>query len=267
MTDTPSPTPQDAPVDRYRVGGVPVAATTMAGLAHAVERRLALGAAAAGTYVTFSGAHGVVESQDDPALLAAHEQAFLVCPDGRPLFWVGRLRGHAVRQVPGIESVEALCRAGVAHDHRHFFIGGGEGVAAALAAEMAARVPGLRIAGAEGLPFRPMTAGESEALRARIRAAGAQIVWVGLGTPKQELFMAAHAPHLPGAIMMGVGAAFDVNIGRVPRAPRWMQRTGLEWAYRLSREPRRLWRRYGTIVPRFAGLALREEFGRRLRAG
>ena len=272
-TETLALTPRDASllrdpaIARYSVGGVPVAATTMDGLARSVERRLALGRAAPGTYVVFCGAHGVVDSQDDPALLAAHERAFLVCPDGRPLFWVGRLRGHAVHQVPGIESVEALCRAGVARGHRHYFVGGGDGVAVTLAAAMAARVPGLRVAGAEGLPFRPMTGAEDEALRARLRDAGAQIVWVGLGTPKQELFMALHAPHLPGTVAMGVGAAFDVNIGRIRRAPRWMQRAGLEWTYRLSREPRRLWRRYGSIVPRFAGLALREELSRRLRAG
>lgn len=243
-------------VQAFRLGGTPISVVTMPGLISAVGRRLRQGAAAPGAFVVFRDAHGVVRAQDDPRLRAAHDQAFLVCPDGRPLVWMGRLRGFSdIGQVPGIEAVEAVCRAGVAHGWRHYFLGGGPGVAERLAAAMAARAPGLHVVGIETPPFRALADGEVGAMRERIRASGAQIVWVGLGTPKQELWMAEHTPHLPGTVSMGVGAAFDVNIGRIPRAPRILQVSGLEWLYRLAREPRRLWRRYVEVVPRFVALA------------
>lgn len=248
----------DPLVPRFTVGQVAVSALNMKGLAGAVARYLAGDAAAPGTFVVFRDAHGIVRAEHDEALRAAHEAALLVCPDGRPLVWIGRLRGASdIGQVPGIEAVETLCRAGIEAGWKHYFLGGGAGVAARLADEMQLRAPGLVVVGSETPPFRSLQAEEVEAMRARIRASGAQIVWVGLGTPKQELFMAEHAPFLPGAVMMGVGAAFDVNIGRIPRAPRLMQVCGLEWAYRLVREPRRLMGRYATTVPRFIGIALR----------
>ncbi len=206
--------------------------------------------------MAFCGAHGIVESQKDPRVLKAHEEAWLTVADGRPLFWLGRLRGRRkVGQVPGIESVETLCRAGVEAGWQHYFLGGGPGVAQNLADEMSRRVPGLRVAGCDTPPFRPLTPGEVEDMRARIRDAGTQIVWIGLGAPKQELFMAEHAAHLPGMISMGVGAAFDVNTGRVQRAPRMLQFIGLEWAFRLACEPKRLWSRYSVVVPRFLQIA------------
>ncbi|MEG9459141.1 WecB/TagA/CpsF family glycosyltransferase [Methylobacterium ajmalii] len=254
----------DPLVPSFAIGDVPVSATDMAGLIAALGRRLAGGADQPGTFVVFRDAHGVVRAQKDPVLKAAHHDALLVCADGRPLSWIGRWRGlSGMQQVPGIESVEAVCRAGVAPGWRHYFLGGGEGVAAQLAETMRARIPGLHVAGIETPPFRPLDAAETEAMRARIRDSGAQIVWVGLGTPKQELFMAAHAPHLPGTIGMGVGAAFDVATGRIPRAPKAFQVAGLEWAYRLAREPRRLWRRYLDTIPRFLLIAARDALSAR----
>ena len=248
----------DPEVDVFDVGGVPVAAVDLAGLASSVGRYLGLGRDAAGAFVVFCGAHGIVESQQNPRVRLAHQQAWLTVADGRPLFWLGRLRGHrAILQVPGIEAVESICRAGVEDRWRHYFLGGAEGVAGRLAAEMSRRVPGLEVAGYETPPFRALGLQEIEAMRARIRESGAQVLWVGLGAPKQELFMAEHAPHLPGVIAMGVGAAFDVNTGRLRRAPRVFQVAGLEWAYRLALEPRRLWSRYSVVVPRFLGIAAR----------
>jgi N-acetylglucosaminyldiphosphoundecaprenol N-acetyl-beta-D-mannosaminyltransferase len=254
----------DPLVPSFTIGGIPVSATDMAGLAEAVRRRLAAEPAQPGTFVVFRDAHGVVRAQKDASLRAAHHDALLVVADGRPLSWIGRWRGlTTMQQVPGIESVEALCRAGVEAGWRHYFLGGGDGVADLLATTMRARVPGLQVAGVETPPFRPLDAAETEAMRERIRASGAQILWVGLGTPKQELFMAAHAPHLPGTIAMGVGAAFDVATGRIPRAPRRLQVAGLEWAYRLAREPRRLWRRYLDTIPRFLLIAARDSLNAR----
>ena len=245
----------DPDVDIFEVGGVPIAAIDMSGLVASVDRYLAGGPAAAGAFVAFCGAHGVVESQKNPRVRQAHRDAWLTVADGRPLFWIGRLLGfRAIRQVPGIESVEAVCRGGVEAGWKHYFLGGGEGVAERLAAEMSRRVPGLAVAGFETPPFRALDVAEVEAMRERIRAAGTQVLWVGLGAPKQELFLADHVPHLPGIIGMGVGAAFDVNIGRLRRAPRAFQVLGLEWAYRLVLEPRRLWWRYSEVVPKFLGL-------------
>lgn len=249
----------DPDVEAFNLCGIPVSVVDMQGLVAAVERRLRLGRAVPGTFVVFRDAHGIVRAQSDAALRAAHEAAWLVCPDGRPLFWLGRLRGHpTIQQVPGIESVEALCRAGLAPGWRHYFLGGGPGVAEKLAREMERRVPGLQVAGWETPPFRPLTADETAAMQARIKAGEVDILWIGLGTPKQEMFMYEHAPHLPGTVAMGVGAAFDVNIGTIPRAPRLIQRFGLEWLYRMAREPRRLTRRYVQVVPQFLMLVMRD---------
>ncbi len=251
----------DPDVGSFTVGSIPISDISMSGLAGAVARYLDRSPAAPGTFVVFRDAHGVVRAQDDTRLCQAHHEALLVCPDGRPLVWVGRLKGFTeISQVPGIEAVEALCRAGVDKGWRHYFLGGGPGVAEQLAATMAARVPGLIVVGSETPPYRALDAAEVAAMRDRIRASGAQIVWVGLGTPKQELFMAEHAPFLPGTVAMGVGAAFDVNIGRIARSPRALQMVGLEWAYRLAREPKRLAGRYGRVIPRFIAILL-AEFG------
>lgn len=246
----------DPDVEVYEVGGVPVAAVDMAGMIASMKRYFARGATAPGGFIAFCGAHGIVESQKDARVKDAHRAAWLTVADGRPLFWLGRLLGHrSVGQVPGIESIEAVCRAGVPLGWRHYFLGGTDGVAESLAAEMARRVPGLQVVGHETPPFRALSDGEVEAMRARVRDSGAQVAWIGLGAPKQELFMADHVGHLPGLIAMGVGAAFDVNTGRVRRAPRVLQAIGLEWSYRLALEPRRLWSRYSMAVPRFLGIA------------
>lgn len=244
----------DVPV--FRIGGLAVADLDMAGLITSIRRFLWRGSSAPGTYVAFCSAHGVVEAARDPRVFEAHERSWLTVADGRPLFWFGRLRGcRAVRQIPGIESVQAICRAGVAEGWRHYFLGGAPGVAQALAEQMARDAPGLQVVGCDTPPFRAMSNEEIASMRERVRASGAQILWVGLGAPKQELFMAVHAEHLPGVIAMGVGAAFDVNIGRQRRAPRALQVVGLEWAFRLSQEPSRLWPRYAVIVPRFLQIA------------
>lgn len=245
----------DPAVARFRLAGTGISAIDMKGLVASIRRRLECGRTRPGTFVVFRDAHGIVRATEDERLRAAHEAAMLVCPDGRPLYWLGRLRGiDGIGQVPGIESVEAVCRAGLSAGWRHYFLGGGEGVAGALAETMAARLPGLQVVGVETPPFRPLDEVETAAMYRRIRTSGAQILWIGLGTPKQELFMAEHAPHLPGTVAMGVGAAFDVLTGRVPRAPKAFQVIGLEWAYRLLREPRRLAGRYIHTIPRFLAL-------------
>lgn len=245
-------------VARFRLAGLSVAATDMAGLIATLRNRLAARTEATpGTFVVFRDAHGVVRAQHDAALRAAHDDALLVCADGWPVAAAGRLLGFKeAAQVPGIEAMEAVCRVGVALGWRHYFLGGSPDVLRQLLRNLQLRIPGLQVVGSASPPFRPATQEEREVSRSLIRQARADIVWIGLGTPKQELWMHAEAPHLPGTIAMGVGAAFDVHAGRVERAPAWLRAAGLEWLYRTCREPRRLFRRYAVTVPSFLLLML-----------
>jgi N-acetylglucosaminyldiphosphoundecaprenol N-acetyl-beta-D-mannosaminyltransferase len=145
-----------------------------------------------------------------------------------------------------------VCAESVSHGWSHFFYGAGPGVAEEMASALTGRFPGLGVAGVHSPPFRELTDEETAAVTQRINAARPDIVWVGLSTPKQERWMARFRPLLDAPVLVGVGAAFDIHAGRISQAPRWMQRSGLEWSYRLAREPRRLWRRYLRVIPRFA---------------
>ncbi len=196
--------------------------------------------------------HGVSEALDDPALRAAHRRALLVTPDGMPLVWLGRRHGHrGTTRVYGPDLMLAVCDAGRAVGLRHYFYGGAPGVAERLRDRLTARFPGLEVVGTFTPPYRELTAEEFAAFQADVAARRPDLVWVGLGTPKQEKFADAAAPRLDAAALVTVGAAFDFLSGRVPQAPRWMQRSGLEWLHRLAAEPRRLWRRYLVLNPLF----------------
>jgi N-acetylglucosaminyldiphosphoundecaprenol N-acetyl-beta-D-mannosaminyltransferase len=157
----------------------------------------------------------------------------------------------------------ALCERSCQRGYRHFFYGGGDGVAERLRDRPVARFPSLTVAGLYTPPFRPLTAEEDEEVIARINASGADLVWVGLSTPKQEHWMAAHAGRLHAAAMIGVGAAFDFHAGLKPQAPRWLQRAGLEWLFRTFCEPRRLGARYLKNNPRFLALIALQLLGLR----
>ncbi len=209
-------------------------------------------------YVCVTGVHGVMESHDDPSLRDIHNAAGLVTPDGMPLVWISRMRGfkHADR-VYGPDLMLALCEASVNWGGRHFLYGGAEGVPELLAKKLKERFPGLNIVGTYSPPFRALTPQEDEEIVTMINASGADIVWVGLSTPKQERWMHAHIGRLAAPVMLGVGAAFDFHAGLKKQAPRWMQRSGLEWFFRMCTEPKRLWRRYMRNNPRFVGLMLR----------
>lgn len=210
-------------------------------------------------YVCVANVHGVTEARRDLETRLAFSGAGLVVPDGMPLVWLARLHGHRqARRVYGPDLTLLLCEAAAREGWRLYFYGGEEGVAAALAREMARRFPGLVVAGAHGPPFRPLDAAELEAEVAVLNASGATLVFVGLGCPKQERWMAEHRNRLTAPVLLGVGAAFDFLTGRVRQAPRWMMRAGLEWLFRLSREPRRLWRRYLVLNTLFVGLLLRD---------
>ena len=242
--------------NRVPILGVPVSAVDMARAAETVAGLIAAGGR--GRYVCACDVHSLMRARDDEAHMAALAGARMVTPDGQPLVWAARLRGiAAMARVAGPDLLPELCARGLKQGWRHYFYGGAEGVPEDLAKRLTARFPGLKVAGCESPPFGDMNARARREAIARINASGADIVWVGLGCPKQELWMAKHAGSLD-AVAIGIGAAFDFHVGRVKRAPGWMQRFGLEWAHRLAAEPGRLWRRYVLIAPRFALLALYE---------
>ena len=210
-------------------------------------------------YVCVTGVHGVMESRRDERLQQIHNEAGLVTPDGMPLVWWARSQGwRQARRVYGPDLLLACCERSITTGYRHFFYGGGDGVADLLARRLSRRFSGLCVAGTYTPPFRPLSPEEDEEVVARINEAAPDIVWVGLSTPKQEFWMAEHAGRLEAPVLIGVGAAFDFHAGLKAQAPRWMQQSGLEWLFRLGTEPRRLWKRYLMNNPAFVWLALQE---------
>lgn len=213
-------------------------------------------------YIAVTGMHGLMEAQHRVAFRKTLQASDLVVPDGFPLVWLGRRKGFALRRrVYGPELMERFCQDTAPKGHRHFFYGGAPGVAEDLAARLSARFPGLQIAGTYCPPFRSLTPQEDEEVVSLINATRADIVWVGLSTPKQECWMAEHRSRLGASVLVGVGAAFDFHTGRVAQAPCWMREHGLEWFFRLSREPGRLWRRYLIYGTEFVALVLLELLG------
>jgi N-acetylglucosaminyldiphosphoundecaprenol N-acetyl-beta-D-mannosaminyltransferase len=203
-------------------------------------------------YVCVTGVHGVMECQRDPQLLRIHNGSGLTTPDGMPMVWCARWAGQReVTRVYGPDLMLAILARAVERGWSSFFYGGGPATAELLADRLTTLFPGLQVAGTSTPPFRPLTPQEDANIVQVINDSGARLVWVGLSTPKQERWMAEHVGRLRANALLGVGAAFDLHAGTVPQAPRWMQRSGLEWTYRLSREPRRLWRRYLRNNPAF----------------
>jgi N-acetylglucosaminyldiphosphoundecaprenol N-acetyl-beta-D-mannosaminyltransferase len=248
-------------ISRHTVLGIGISAVSMD---QAAEQVCAWARTRARATVAVAAVHSVVDAQDDPVVKAAMDGADLCVPDGVPLVWLLRRAGFShVTRVFGPDLMLAVCARLAAEGARMFYYGGAEGVADDLARAMEGRFPGLRTAGAWTPPFRPLSAEEEEDVARRIEAAAPDVLWVGLGSPRQEAWMAAFRPRLSVPVMLGVGAAFDYNTGRTTRAPRWMQRCALEWVYRIIQEPRRLWRRYARNNPLFVWWLLRERLGRR----
>jgi N-acetylglucosaminyldiphosphoundecaprenol N-acetyl-beta-D-mannosaminyltransferase len=239
---------------RTNILGVGVSAINMAQALDVIDDWIATRTP---NYVCVSGVHGVTESLRSAELRAIHNGAGLVTPDGMPLVWLSRARGaHHVERVYGPDLLLACCARSEERGYRHFFYGGGDGVAERLAARLRERFPRLRVAGCLSPPFRPLRADEVEATARRIAASQPDIVWVGLSTPKQERWMHANVGRVGAPVLIGVGAAFDFHAGLKRQAPRWMQRSGTEWLFRLLCEPRRLWRRYLVNNPTFVWHAL-----------
>lgn len=200
--------------------------------------------------VAVTGMHGVTVAQDDPPFKTTLNNCDLVVPDGMPLVWLGRRMGHALeRRVYGPELMETFCDQ-TGKRFRHFLYGGGPGVAETLAHTLSSRY-GTRVVGTACPPFRELTSEEKSAYIHQINESSADIVWVGLSTPKQETWMEQFAPSLQSSVALGCGAAFDLVSGLKHRAPSFMKEHGWEWLFRLATEPRRLWRRYLIGGPRF----------------
>ena len=196
-------------------------------------------------YVAVTGMHGIMEAQHDLGFRDVLNSADLVVPDGMPLVWIGRIRGHRLkRRVYGPELMVAFFESTAEKGYRHFFYGGKPGVAEKLVSVLKARFPGMKVAGIYVPPFRPLTPEEDEAVIREIEQAAPDVLWVGLSTPKQERWMNAHRDRLSVPVLVGVGAAFDIHAGELRQAPSWMREHGFEWLFRLCMEPRRLWRRY-----------------------
>ena len=209
-------------------------------------------------YVCVTGVQGVMESRRDERLRGIHNQAGLVAAAGMPLVWWSRCQGWAqARRVYGPDLLLACCERSMTTGYRHFFYGGGDGVADLLASRLLRRFPGLVVAGTY-TPPACLTPEEDDEVVARINSAAPDIVWVGLGTPDQEYWMAEHVDRLDAGVLIGVGTAFDVHAGLKPHAPGWMQTSGLEWLFRLATEPRRLWKGYLVNNPAFLWLALQQ---------
>ncbi len=243
-----------------RVLGVPVSTVNMS---QAIDTILSWIACGKAHYICVRDVHGVMRAQEDDALLDIHNHAGLVTPDGMPLVWLAKWRGYRhVGRVCGSDLVAELCAASVARGIGHYFYGGKPGVAERMAEALMTRFPGLKVAGTSTPPFGEMSAEEDAAATQAIVESGAGVVWVGLSTPKQEYWMRDHVDRIRGATLIGVGAAFDFYSGDVKRAPVWMHRSGLEWLHRLASEPRRLWRRYLVMAPKFVLLVCRRGFGR-----
>lgn len=243
------------PIPRYNVLGVGISALTLDAardlvLAAKGVRRLG--------YVCVTPVHAISEAQSDPAFRKILNASYLTTPDGMPVVWLGP---SGVKRVYGPDLMLAVCDAGRAVGLRHFFYGGAPGVAESLRDKLTTRFPGLHVVGLFTPPFRALERGEFSALQAEVARVRPDIIWVGLSTPKQERFMADAWRQLDAGLLIGVGAAFDFHSGRIRQAPRWIQRSGFEWLFRLCTEPRRLGPRYLKTNPLFLARVLAQKTG------
>jgi N-acetylglucosaminyldiphosphoundecaprenol N-acetyl-beta-D-mannosaminyltransferase len=219
-------------------------------------------------YVCVAAVHTVMVCREDPDLREAVLKSSLTVPDGQPLVWAMNLLGHQLSsRVYGPELMARYCERSARTGTRMFLYGGrNQGALVQLALNLRRRYSGIRIVGGYAPPYRDLDPEERQAVAHEINRSGADVVWVGIGVPKQEKWMAQMRGALNAPVLIGVGAAFDFHAGLVPQAPNRLQALGLEWAYRLAHEPRRLWRRYARYNPRFLAGFLRQYARHRLRA-
>lgn len=211
-------------------------------------------------YLCACNVHTVMASREDTRLRSALEFSSINVPDGQPLVWAINALGHSLRsRVYGPELMSQACARAAEMGHRFYLYGGrNQGALVQLALNLRQRHPGVKIVGGYSPPHRPLSQEEQEAIIEEINHSQADVVWAGIGVPKQEKWMAEVRPLIDAPVLAGVGAAFDFHAGLVPQAPNWIQESGLEWAYRLAHEPRRLWKRYLRYNPKFVGAFARQ---------
>ena len=254
-----SPIPAPATVE---ILGVPLALTDYDEMLDWIDAMIASDERG---YLCACNVHAVMASQEDPELRAALVGSSFNVPDGQPLVWAINSLGHVLpNRVYGPELMSRSCARAAERGHRFYLYGGrNQGALVQLALNLRRRHPGVKIVGGYSPPHRPLTEEERLAIAAEINRSHADVVWAGIGVPKQEKWMAQMRPDLRAPVLAGVGAAFDFHAGLVPQAPNWIQEAGLEWAYRLAHEPRRLWRRYLRYNPRFMTAFAKQLSGQR----
>jgi N-acetylglucosaminyldiphosphoundecaprenol N-acetyl-beta-D-mannosaminyltransferase len=216
--------------------------------------------------ICLANAFALTQAQQDAEFREALNSADLSVADGMSLVWLSRLKGRGIeRRVYGPDLLLEFCERTQTRRYRHFFYGGAPGTPERLVEELRRRYPMLQVAGTLAPPFRPLTPEEEDETIALINRITPDVIWVGLGAPKQELWMRRHQSILEARVLVGVGAAFDFLSGRVRQAPPWMREHGLEWLFRLWQEPRRLWRRYLVGNVQFVGYLALEALGFRHR--
>jgi N-acetylglucosaminyldiphosphoundecaprenol N-acetyl-beta-D-mannosaminyltransferase len=203
-------------------------------------------------YICVTGVHGVMEAQKNHEFREILNRAMMNTPDGMPMSWVGHLQGFDdMDRVFGPDFMSAMCRLSLDRGFRHFLYGGRPGVAEKLKQMLEKKFPGLQVVGTYTPPFRDLNDEEEDTLLAQVRDTRPHVLWVGLSTPKQEIFMAQHVDRLQVPLLVGVGAAFDYHTGLIRDCSAWIKRAGFQWLHRLAQDPRRLWRRYLRNNPAF----------------
>ncbi len=210
--------------------------------------------------IAHTNALSLVTAQEEPGYHQALQSFDLSLADGMPVVWLLRLRGYAQHErVYGPDLMHMLCGQAATEGWKCFLYGGGSGVPELVRDKLKALYPSLQVVGIYSPPFRDLTKAEDDEVVRMINTAGPDILWVALGGAKQDLWMVRHRERLNASVIHGVGAAFDFLAGRVPQAPRWMMKAGLEWFFRLLAEPRRLWRRYTLKNAKFLYFVLTRE--------
>jgi len=242
----------------FDILGVKISAVNLSSAAQQIEEWIA---AKNKTYVCVAPVSTVMDCQDDADYLRIVNNAGMVTPDGMPVVWLGRRKlGTIVERTYGPDLMTLLCRLSEDKGYKHFFYGGSAEASRLLVENLQKRFPKLRIVGQYAPSFLAPKQKEKPDVIAQINAAQADVLWIGLGSPKQDYWMAMHRAELNVPVIVGAGAAFDFLAGTKPQAPRWMQRSGLEWVFRLCCEPRRLWKRYLLGNTRFVYLLLKNKF-------
>lgn len=218
-------------------------------------------------YICVCPVSTIMECKKNEEVLVSVNSADLATPDGMAVVWMGRMRGYKnIRRVYGPELMQNICGISLKKGYRHYFYGSTRETLDKLQEKLGKKYPGLIIRGSFSPPFRPLTKDEDDKIVEEINRSNSDIVWVGLGSPKQDLWMYRHRDRINASVMIGVGAAFDFLAGIKPQAPRWIRNNGFEWLFRLVTEPKRLWRRYLIDYPRFVYYFLAESISRPIKS-